>query len=49
MDFQSVITELCGQIPLRDSEYIIDKTFAVFGTKRDQFVTEENFVEVRKC
>lgn len=44
---QSVITELCGQIPPHDSEYIVDKTFTVFGINRDESVPEETFVEVR--
>lgn len=43
---QNVISELCGQISTKDVEYITNKTWMIFGSKIDQGVTEEIFVNV---
>lgn len=41
-----VIHELCGSISSRDRDYIIQKTFAAFGSSTDIPISEHQFVEV---
>jgi hypothetical protein len=43
---QVVINELCGPISNISREIIVDKTFKLFGTNRNQSISEEKFVRV---
>lgn len=43
-----VIGELCGPISHDSREIILDKTFQLFGARRNQNISEETFVNVLK-
>ena len=46
-NLQTVIIELCGQLPRYDRDLIISKTITFFNVNSDEIISENKFVEVR--